>query len=224
MASLTGALWYLHNEVVISCPRKFALTKIVRYLVTMKNPPTLFKPPYHYQFGQFVQFDSGACTWNNSHCETLWNNVGYVVGCQPLDVQSPGLPFYPGPPEPVWYSLPGKCPSKAFAEKTDECMATEPGGECKDPDGSEACTWRVDPAGEVGLDELTGGSSDQEWCLQGNLEYNRDTDQGVGTSFWNNRRDPEAARARMARVMTLFQQKYPQYPATLGDPFCDWWR
>jgi len=224
MASLTGAMWYLQNEVIFTCPRKFGLTRLVRYLVTMKNTQPLFKAPLHYQFGQFVQFDSGECTWNRSHCEELWKQYGYIVGCQPLDVTNPMLPNYAGPPAPVWYSLPGTCPSKAFNAKTQACSEAEPGGECFHPDGSANCTWSAKYAGEVRLDELSGIANYTDFCANGGREYDKVTDKGVGVDFWDDRRDQTAARERISKVQQAFQQKYPSWPATLGEPPCDWYR
>jgi hypothetical protein len=224
MASLTGVMWYLQNEVVYVCPRKFEITRIVRYLITMKNTKPLFTAPLHYQFGQFVQFDSGMCTWNRSHCETLWNTMGYVVGCQPLDVTSPMLPNYAGPPEPVWYSLPGKCPAQEYGNKTATCVQAMPGGECDDPDGSKNCTWSIKYAGEVRLDDLSGITNYTSFCEGGGTEYDKTLDMGTGVDFWNQRRDPVQCRERIAKVEEKFQAKYPSWPVTLGDPPCDWYR
>lgn len=224
MASLTGELWYLHNEVVFTCPRKFALTRLVRYVITMKNPMNLWKAPLHFQFGQFVQFDAGQCTWNNTWCQDMWSNLGYAVGCQPLDTTSPLLPYYEGPPAPVWYSLPGRCPSKAFQDKTPECLNSEPGGQCEDPDGSFDCTWNVKAAGELTLDELSGIENYTQFCLDGKSEYDKFLDKGNGTTFWDNRRSPIASAQRIQKITHLFKQKYPAYPESLPDPPCDYWR
>eukprot|EP00933_Yihiella_yeosuensis_P005785 TRINITY_DN110373_c0_g1_i1.p1 TRINITY_DN110373_c0_g1~~TRINITY_DN110373_c0_g1_i1.p1 ORF type:complete len:531 (+),score=97.78 TRINITY_DN110373_c0_g1_i1:64-1593(+) len=224
MASLTGELWYLHNEVVYVCPRKFSLSRLVRYVITMKNPKALWKSPMHYQFGQFVQFDSGQCTWNNTQCETIWNTVGYTVGCQPLDTTNPLLPLYQGPPAPVWYSLPGRCPSKTFRDKTPECLKAEPGGNCHAPDGSFDCTWKVEHAGELTLDELSGITDYDQFCKDGKSEYDKFLDKGNGTTFWDKRRDPIASEQRIQHVQNLYKKKYPEFPASLPDPPCDYWR
>merc|ERR1712079_936503 len=101
---------------------------------------------------------------------------------------------YAGPPAPVWYSLPGKCPSAEYTDKTEACVEAEHGGECLDPDGTKNCTWTAKYAGEIRLDELSG-ITDYE-------------------SFWNMRRDPVKCRERVARVEQMFKSRYPSWPLT----------
>lgn len=224
LASVTGVMWYLQNEVVTTCPRKFGITRILRYVITMLNPSTLWKSPLHSQFGPFVQFDDGKCSWNSSHCSNVWDKYGYAVGCQPLDTTSADVPDYAGPPAPVWYSLPGRCPSMAFQDKTQACLMAETGGECPKPDGSAGCTWKAELAGEISINELSGIVFEGQFCREGGVEYSPKIDKGVGTAFWDGRRNITANRERVARVQQLFQLKYPTYPTTLGDPPCDWYR
>jgi len=121
-ANLEGLMWYLQNEVVISCPRKLNISRIKRYVVTMKNPETLFAGDLHSQFGQMVQFDQGRCTWNSSQCSGLWDTYGYAVGCQPMNTASEALPNYAEPNKPAWYSLPGKCPGETYDQKFGGCV------------------------------------------------------------------------------------------------------
>eukprot|EP00443_Scrippsiella_acuminata_P048635 CAMPEP_0115210618 /NCGR_PEP_ID=MMETSP0270-20121206/22340_1 /TAXON_ID=71861 /ORGANISM="Scrippsiella trochoidea, Strain CCMP3099" /LENGTH=594 /DNA_ID=CAMNT_0002624279 /DNA_START=60 /DNA_END=1844 /DNA_ORIENTATION=+ len=81
-ADLAGLMWYLHNEVVPSVPRKFGVTRILRYMVTMQNTQE-FYGTYPKQFGPFVAFDSAKCT--APHCDSIWKKYGFVIGCQNLD-------------------------------------------------------------------------------------------------------------------------------------------
>jgi len=222
LASLTGVLWFLQDQIVTSCPRKYGLTRLVRYIITMQNTAALWKGPLRSQFGQYVQFVDGACasTGNSTQCNDLFKTTGHVVGCTPLDTLGPNVPNYAGPPAPVWYSLPGRCPSVPFVNKTEECMRAEPGGECPFPDGTANCTWSAKPAGEISLNDISGIYDYGAFCRDGGVEYDKATDKGVGTFFWNEQRSATAGRQRVARVQQLFQLKYPGYPVTLGSPPC----
>lgn len=60
MGSLAGVLWYLHHEVVIQAPRKFDITRILRYKVQMKaTNPLLY---LNMNFGVRFAFDKGQAT------------------------------------------------------------------------------------------------------------------------------------------------------------------
>merc|ERR1712176_768623 len=133
-----------------------------------KNTQALWTGGKRYQFGQFVQFDGGKCTWNDSQCQRIWGKYGYVVGCQKTSLSTAN---YRSGHRPVWFSLPGRCPSKKWYEKTDQCKRDEPGGECDSPDGSNTCTWTARRAGEVRVDELTGISDYRAFCRAGNVEF-----------------------------------------------------
>jgi len=225
LGNVDGVLWFLHNQVVTSCPRKENINRIVRYVVTMRNPATLFEGNLHFQFGQYTDFQEGKCMFNNSNCSDLWKKYGYAVGCQPLDTLGVDLPNYPG--SPVWYSVPGPCPAAAMdwaGAKPFGCWTDEPGGICASPDGTKNCTWKAEYAGEIRVDELSGVTDPAGFCSAGNKEYDPDTDAGVGTTFWNDRRSAEQGKRRADYVRELFAMKYPNYPATLGEPKCDWWR
>ena len=54
----------------------------------------------------------------------------------------------------MYFSLPGPCATKPYADKDDACRHADPGGECAHPDGSAHCTWHAEPLGHVTLDEL----------------------------------------------------------------------
>merc|ERR1719210_1076031 len=60
-ADLPGVMWYLHNEVVGATPRKYNVTRILRYKVTTMPTRELYRRT-HTQFAAFVAFDDGKCT------------------------------------------------------------------------------------------------------------------------------------------------------------------
>lgn len=243
LGSAGGVMWYVHNEVVRICPRHYDIVKINRYKVTIHNPTKVFQPRSG-QWGHFTQFDYGQCTVQN--CPKNWQDFGYMVGCQ-------GGPIVPGQHHPFyqsrftqvyWYSLPGRCPSKRFDEehKFDECAAQEPGGECPKPEingvanlglegilpedmpnGSPTCVWKLEEAGHVTLDELTGcHGMDRAWCNAGNREWVPELDKGVGCTWWDNRSVHEINTERTRQLLAKFIEKYPDSPQ-LFDPRCDGW-
>jgi len=210
-----GVLRYLHDEVVITCPRQFQINRIIRFKVTMRVTHALFDT-YHWQFGPFVAFDSGKCTVPN--CAEVWQKYGYVVGCQK---QGTTVAHYP---HGVWYSFPGPCPSQNFSQKSLHCRQQEPGGHCVTPDGTRNCTVSVEYAGQISLDDLAGIQNYNSQCSQGLLEYDRQADRGNGTSFWNGKRDQASCAERENLLLEHFKTKYPQMPPSLPEPECDWWR
>eukprot|EP00406_Dinophysis_acuminata_P073864 CAMPEP_0179259422 /NCGR_PEP_ID=MMETSP0797-20121207/25818_1 /TAXON_ID=47934 /ORGANISM="Dinophysis acuminata, Strain DAEP01" /LENGTH=563 /DNA_ID=CAMNT_0020967475 /DNA_START=57 /DNA_END=1748 /DNA_ORIENTATION=- len=80
-ADLAGVLWYLHNEIVGSTPRKYGVIRILRYKMTMKNTAEYYRA-YNKQFGPFVAFDNAMCT--TAGCDSIWLKYGFIVGCQNL--------------------------------------------------------------------------------------------------------------------------------------------
>jgi len=241
MASLGGVLWYLHREVVGTTPRKFHITRIARYSVTMKATDAYYNKTPN-QFGPFVAFDSGSAMGHSG----LWQKYGFLVGCQLVD---PGLFNYvPSPSEqpscsppsalpcraPKWYSLPGPCPEERFPDKSPACSRSWPGGRCPagaEVAGSHTCTYSVAPAGEIFLDELEGIKNYATWWIgtnattgaqtpNGNVEYNFSLDAGIGMDFWDGRHDRENCTRRMKAVEKLFSEKFPDLPATLPEPPC----
>lgn len=171
-ADLEGVLWYLHNEVVTSAPRKYGIDRIRRYQVTVKNPQEFWNV-HRKQFGPFFAYDAGKCTTKDGAeniCDKIYRQYGFLVGCQPV---SPGKAAYLTPymQPPMWYSLPGPCPSMGIPQnsidanmasqnvdkyKTAECKYKMPGGLCDKATGAPECTYSVWPAGEILLDELSG--------------------------------------------------------------------
>jgi len=248
MASLGGVLFYLHNEVVDKKGEmlsedgkrtpKFGIDRVVRFKVTMHNTNALWKD-FKSQFGQFIQFDYGQATFGMpdhvKKCNAIWEKYGYEVGCQATPT---GVSGYT---DGYWTSWPGKCPSMPFKDntpqggpkKTSSCEASQPGGSCKSPDGTPDCTWRIEPAGYVTLDELTGVNVEELLGSGGHL-YNDALDSGENlgaapggeptTDFWKDKKDPEACRERETKLLSLFAKKYPSQNASLPDPPCDFWR
>eukprot|EP00933_Yihiella_yeosuensis_P023953 TRINITY_DN18588_c0_g1_i1.p1 TRINITY_DN18588_c0_g1~~TRINITY_DN18588_c0_g1_i1.p1 ORF type:complete len:692 (+),score=81.73 TRINITY_DN18588_c0_g1_i1:91-2166(+) len=218
MASLAGVMWYLHNEIVgrddWGGTRKFKITRILRYKVKTRAPQTLFESGMNY--GARFAFDSGQCTGPFS-CDEAFRNYGYYVGCNKMGNFN-GFPFpnFPVAYEGVWYSLPGKCPQMKYFDKTKkdgkgtECLMNQPGGFCNgDPTGTFDCTFNFEAAGEIKVDELTGISDYKKFISDGNLEYNRNTDVGIGMTFWNHINDTKLAKWRVKQARDLFNKHYP---------------
>merc|ERR1712151_279738 len=124
---------------------KFNISQVKRFRVTIKNTIALWEK-YKSQFGQFMQFDWGQCTFGipnqTARCNEVWQEYGSEVGCQPLPL---GTSAYAG----YWTSFPGRCPSMPFTAeapqggptKTAECMESQPGGNCSAPNGPATCIW-----------------------------------------------------------------------------------
>ena len=99
-ADLRGVVWYLHNEVVHTCPWHYNIDRIRRVRVTMNTG-----------FAPFVAFDNGQCTAPT--CESIFQSDGYRIGCQPRT--------YPNGDRSNsghWYALPGPCPGARYDAKT----------------------------------------------------------------------------------------------------------
>jgi len=266
-ADLAGVFWYLHREVVGSTPRKYKIDRIKRFKVTVKNTWEFWNA-HKRQFGAFVAYDAGRCT--TPVCKDMYHQYGFIVGCQvqPLSVAAytsrsqTNWQCKAGEDEckaPIWYSLPGPCPSLGLSNdeisqqktnldvnkyKTPECLQRMPGGHCPPglvANGDPTCTYSYEEAGEIFLDELVGiGDYEEFWkfsytkCADGvaqgtlpastvcvhNKEYDFDTDEGVGTSFWNGRQDKAKCAERMEKARALFRAKFPQYP-DLEEPACE---
>merc|ERR1712039_562142 len=114
--------------------------------------------------------------------------------------------------------------SQPQGEKTESCQSAAPGGECAAPDGTKDCTWNLEDAGEVYLDELAGIDNHVRFCERELVEYNGLTDKGVGTTFWDGKADPEKCKQRMDYVQRLFTLNFPKMRTSYGEPRCDWWR
>lgn len=250
LASAAGALWYLHSEVVSrkqSCncepggvvppaphkctDRHYSMTRILRYNVTVWNTVA----SGFTNFGRFIQFDKGQCTFGGTtgdHCKKEFKDHGYTVGCQ----KQPNHGGVPDQPSDygvgnLWYSLPGACPELVFNDPNKKaCAAKSPGGSwCgstdaskkQSVDGTNTCTWSVEDAGEISLDDLAGIKDHQKFCDDGNYEYDDATDKGKGCTFWDNKKSKVSNLERVHKVFAAFAKKYPEQNNGLADPVCD---
>jgi len=210
-ADLPGVMWYLHNEIVGSTPRKYGITRILRFKITMWNTRELFRATRS-QFGPFVAFDSAKCTVPG--CDNLWQKYGFVVGCQHLDV---GLTTYGG----SWYSLPGPCPSQSYAApKSQQCISLNPGGACASPAGNRSCTFHAEPAGDIRLDELVGIQDYEAFRAAGGMEYSVSADRGRHLSFWDGKGNGTKCAWRVRQAQALFQKHHPEASESLPEPPC----
>jgi len=243
MADLAGVMWYLHREVIGSTPRKFKIKRIMRYSVTMKVTQDYFDA-HPKQFAPFVAYDSGSAIGR----QDLWEKYGYVVGCQLLQPEMFNyMPMHDMQPSchpdrtpelcgsPKWYSLPGPCPELRHEEKlaNPSCRSEWPGGACRSAvvTGDHDCTYFAAPAGEISLDELVGikdydmfwqsRNSKGDLLPNGNVEYVRHLDAGIGIDFWDGGHDKDNCTKRMESVTKLFKAKYPDLPETLPEPPCN---
>lgn len=219
LGSLSGVLWYLHNEVVIqSCPRKNNIVRIQRVKVTMRNSDKTFAIRSTL-FGEYVNFAAGTC---GADCTTaVFDKYGYSVGCEfPADAQNYTWNGY----SPVWYSLPGSCPQLAQKDKTDQCKVQYTGGQCifGQPDGV-SCTYTLSDVGSVNITEFYGPDFDYEtFCKQGGREYVRSSDKGTsGVSFWDDKNSVVANAKRVQKLRELFAAR-TEGSAELPEPWCDW--
>jgi len=222
MANLAGAMWYLHNEIVVARgKRRYHKTRIQRFKVKTKATQPL--ADIGRNFGVRYAFDGGQCTgpWD---CQPQFKNFGYFVGCNSVEdfptSQWRGKNFYPNA---VWYSLPGKCSSKRWNRHTEKCELEEPGGACDEPTGQGNCTYSYESAGEISIDDLEGIDSFENFSAAGGWEYNNHTDRGVHMTFWDDKYNQTACESRLAVARDLFRQQYPADPdyAELPDPPCD---
>ncbi|CAK0826184.1 unnamed protein product [Prorocentrum cordatum] len=199
-ADLEGVLWYLHNEVVASAPRKYGIDRIRRYQVTIKNTQEFWNV-HKKQFGPFLAFDAARCTtvdgMGASTCESVFQKYGFIVGCQP--VQSAGAADQaplgylhdspsntgcaPGTQDcyaPLWYSLPGPCPEFGIpqdaidANDADQDVAQYKSAECK---------WRM-PGGRC---EKANGAPDCTYSVWPAGEIMLDDLSGIDDyqDWWN---------------------------------------
>lgn len=238
-ASAMGVIGYLHHEVVgLVEPskdgswipvRKFGIDRIHRFLITMKNPPPVFESKKG-QFGPWNPFDSAACSstdpsGDDAGCRKRWEQYGYNVGClnHPFNVNAPGEQYY---------DFPAACPLKNFTDKDAQCTTDYPGGQCIRPDGRRECTYSVEDAGYVMLEDVEG-IPDTQWKTWENFqkarvcEFNKDGScaahqlVGSGLPFWDNMFSWIDQKKRATALMETFRKKYPN-SSYIEDPTCDW--
>lgn len=215
-ANLAGEMYYVNHEVVSSsCPRHYDITRIVRLKVTMRPTLEVYNSgSAHPNFMPFITFDFGACS--GAGCPKLWAKYGFNPGCQRATFADSGAFRYP---RGVWYSFPGSCPSRKFGQKTGDCTLQEPGGRCLAPTGERDCTWHLEPAGEISVDELSGITNYTEFCARHKKEYSLETDRGTGFHFWDDRKNATRCQERIDAAQALFARKYPTMPL-YPDPPC----
>ncbi|CAE7033675.1 unnamed protein product [Symbiodinium natans] len=214
MGSLGGVLWYLHNDIVTDCPRKFGIDRILRYYVTMKPTDALYQKGQ--LFDRWAEFRQGKVA-DPSFQADHWDKYGYNVGCLRPDVTRSVARYQ----DAIWYSLPGRCPSNDFQRKTERCSLEQPGGYCAHPNGTSTCTWTATFAGEVFLDEIAGIIDQASFCNLGGFEYDSYEDKGVNNDFWNGKLNFEACSWRVSRVHQEFARKHPNLPVGLDRHPCD---
>mmetsp|Transcript_47768 Transcript_47768/g.136627 ORF Transcript_47768/g.136627 Transcript_47768/m.136627 type:complete len:490 (+) Transcript_47768:408-1877(+) len=211
--NLAGVMWYLHNEVVPFKPRKFGIERIVRMKVQTTSTKALYERGLN--FGVRFAYDSGQCTGAGpingiSSCRDDYARLGHFVGCNylgdyPFPMASKGFSsFYEGG---MWYSLP----------KEGACISA--------PYGGDNCTFFYEDAGSVDIGDLHDmGNGYWDWYNNPDMkEYDKDTDEGVGSDFWNGIEDVEGNKKRVQRALALFSEKYPDTPSedVYPDPVCD---
>jgi len=264
-ADLAGVLWYLHHEVIPATPRKYHIDRIRRHKIRYKATQEFWNV-HHSDFAPFFAYDGGRCT--TPECGNFYHQYGFLIGCQfvtlaegaYMSAKPTTIACKPGSDQcrsPLWYSLPGPCPTmglqqqdlKGNSERLDvnkgksaECLGRMPGGRCRGggpPTGAPDCTYSVEEAGEILLDELAGIKDYNEFwntsyyqcqedkrlgktsepCIR-NREYDGEVDRGTGNSFWNGKLDKDRCHGRMEKARELFRKYYPDFP-DLETPLCD---
>lgn len=246
VASLGGVMWYLHDEVIRDCwfngqagKRRFDITRIRRFKITTKATQPLYELGMNY--GLKGSFDSGEHTGPHKdrvegpgtgwHSLWQWDRYGFHVGCDNLGqwphnehVFQSGWRY----PNAVWYSLPGSCPTMNYRQADDGCKVSFPGGMCDKPDGRGNCTYAIEEAGEIDIDELVGitprWKSRADFCRAGGFEGNGATTQwGNYIRFWDDIWDQGKNYWRTKQAADKFREKYPNMPheEDLKPPKCD---
>eukprot|EP00929_Paragymnodinium_shiwhaense_P094639 TRINITY_DN5534_c0_g1_i1.p1 TRINITY_DN5534_c0_g1~~TRINITY_DN5534_c0_g1_i1.p1 ORF type:complete len:862 (-),score=210.04 TRINITY_DN5534_c0_g1_i1:120-2705(-) len=256
LGTIGGTLWYLHNEIIQTCTgaggvagqkwggtgkwgdRKFAISRIRRFKVTMKASQPLLDRGMN--FGALCSYESGECTgphrgtyWSGAGSgwasKNEWDEFGFVVGCGMVG-KWPHQHWHSGwkYPNAVWYSLAGACPVLSFKKAYDQCKLEMPGGRCDDPTGAGNCTYSVEESGEIDIDELVGitpkWSSRAEFCSQCGSEGSAWSRGGCGLSFWGFSIWDEASNhEQVKKALTMFQEKFPELPSheEMPTPKCD---
>eukprot|EP00441_Pelagodinium_beii_P017164 CAMPEP_0197657376 /NCGR_PEP_ID=MMETSP1338-20131121/44585_1 /TAXON_ID=43686 ORGANISM="Pelagodinium beii, Strain RCC1491" /NCGR_SAMPLE_ID=MMETSP1338 /ASSEMBLY_ACC=CAM_ASM_000754 /LENGTH=508 /DNA_ID=CAMNT_0043233723 /DNA_START=38 /DNA_END=1564 /DNA_ORIENTATION=- len=231
MTSAGAAMFYLHNEIVWHAKKRSgtffsnAKTRIARYKVRARATQPLYE--LGMDFGVMNEFDITKCT-GPFGCENF-KRFGYTVGCENwVTGSAANFPHQKWNdinkyPNASWFSLPGPCPMNGLNAKSTECMATQPGGECPKgvvPTGTGDCTFTTEEAGEITIDELVGIGHYDDFINAGGREYDRITDQGIHTNFWDGRYDDVLCTKRTEHMLELFDRKFPLDP-TIHPPECN---
>jgi len=193
--SMQGILWYLHSQVVTkSCPRNFNITRITRSKVSVFNTEEPFFE-WKGQFGPYLTFEGGKCA--SPECSETFEKYGQVVGCLPWSPYQGGRGY----------------------GNTTQSYSLPSAGRCAVPDGSRNCTWHLEPAGELRLDELEGIASYERFCSAGGIEYDQSKDEGSGCNFWDKQGSEVANARRFAKLQQRFLKTTPR--VDMPEPLCD---
>lgn len=204
-ANMDGVVWYLMNEIVtnyshgVRCPRRFNISKIHRFKVRTKASAELFAQKM--DFGVRFAYDEGRCAGRcfsgnmctgEGDCAAQYDRYGFVVGCNRFIDQYPFPAGYISAPGGIWYSLP--IGGRCFGNVT----------------GDKHCTWSYEYAGEVTVEELERVASGKDNCCDDHC-----------TDFWHDPYNVATMSWRVRKALDLFSKKYPEMPADLSTPPCD---
>jgi len=193
-ANLPGAMWYLSNEVLPRCPKRYNITQIKRFKVTYKPTPEM--EALGMNFGVRYSYDRGKCTGSNTinlgKCKDSYDKLGYNFGCNNFGDHYPWPIMKTAYPKGVWYSLPVE-------------------GKCDQPTGARNCTWNWEDAGHVKIEE------ELEHKHRGVGYYCH----GRNTYFWGKSWSKRSGKWRVERVKDAFFEKYPDMDRDLPPPLCD---
>jgi len=202
---MDGVVWYLMNEIVtnyshgVRCPRRFNISKIHRFKVRTKASAELFAQKM--DFGVRFAYDEGRCAGRcfsgnmctgEGDCAAQYDRYGFVVGCNRFIDQYPFPAGYISAPGGIWYSLP--IGGRCFGNVT----------------GDKHCTWSYEYAGEVTVEELERVASGKDNCCDDHC-----------TDFWHDPYNVATMSWRVRKALDLFSKKYPEMPADLSTPPCD---
>lgn len=214
LANLPGVVHYLHTEIVpgscmddkwsLGIMRKFQIDRVLRVRIRSMISHGLRQPPGEvHQFGRWQAMDYGVAKGSGDY---------QSVGCKKISSRYPGA---------IYYSLPGRCHSKPFWDKSDSCRQQEPGGECPKgvvPDGIR-CMWSAEVTGFVMVDDLSGisthGYADHAaFCKADGKEI-----RGSDICFWHGD-DRQHMEERVTTLESLFLAKYPSQGRDRPPPDC----
>jgi hypothetical protein len=192
--NLDGVMWYLTNEVMPRCPKRYGIKRLLRVIVTTRATPELFARGMN--FGVRYSYDRGRCTGSNTihlgPCDLTWNRFGHIIGCNNFKDHYPWPKTDTHYPNGIWYDLPGE-------------------GKCAHPDGTWNCTWSAHPAGEIDIEEeLEQSMPGSAHCCHSRC-----------TNFWRHPTSDTSCSERVDAARQVFKQKYPELPFDLPAPPCD---
>jgi hypothetical protein len=223
--NLAGVMWYIHNEVVATTPRKYGIMRVIRLEVKTAPPKALLEKGMHY--GARFAYDGETCTgagpWvGPPACSSQYDKYGYFLGCNnlnsyPFPMPMQGYPCYY--PDAIWYALP----------KEGHCNCTEKYGKFMahnycDPTGEDDCTYSYKAAGEVSINDIAGITD--YWTVANSgkwKEYDLGTDSGTDFHFWDGKFNKGRCAERLTKAREAFEKKYPDddKEEDIPAPSCD---